>query len=349
MAEIPNPETVSKTVHELILSGEELPEKYIYKGSDAGVLDASLPFMDVPVIDMSLLTCPSSSAEQLHKLCSALTHWGCFQAINHGMSTQFLEQVREATKQFFALSPEIKNKYKREDGSIEGYGNDMIIYEQQTLDWTDRLYITVSPQDRRQLKFWPENPANFRDVLHEYTMKLEDVSKVVFKAMARSLNLEENSFMDMYGEDETLFARFNFYPPCPRPDQVIGIKPHADGSAITILLQDKQVEGLQFMKDGQWYRAPIIPEALLINVGDQIEIMSNGIFKSPLHRVVTNSERERISVAVFCIPNSEKEIEPVDGVEDETRPRLYKKVKDYVSIYFQYYQLGRRPIEGAII
>ena len=63
------------------------------------------------------------------------------------------------------------------------------------------------------------------------------------------------------------------------------------------------------------------------------------------YTVVTNSEGERISVAVFCIPNSEKEIEPVDGVDDDTRPRLYKKVKDYVSIYFQYYQLGRRPIE----
>lgn len=80
-----------------------------------------------------------------------------------------------------------------------------------------------------------------------------------------------------------------------------------------------------------------------------MQIMSNGMFKSPVHRVVTNRERERISLAVFFIPNSDKEIEPVNGLIDETRPRLYKKVKDYVSIYFQYYQRGRRPIEAAII
>lgn len=349
MEEAPIEVATSKTVHELILSGDELPEKYIFKGPDAGVLDTPLPLMDAPLIDMALLTSFSSTTQELHNLRSALTHWGCFQVINHGMETRFLDQVREATKHFFALAPETKNKYARQVGSIEGYGNDMIITESQTLDWTDRLYLTISPEERRQLQFWPENPENFRDILNEYTMKLEDVFKVLLKAMARSLNLEENCFLDMYGEDPTLNARFNFYPPCPRPDQIIGIKPHADGSAITVLLQDKQVEGLQFMKDGQWYRAPIIPEALLINTGDQLEIMSNGIFKSPVHRVITNTERERISVSVFFIPNSEKDIEPVNGVVDEMRPRLYKKVKDYVSIYFQYYQRGRRPIEAAIL
>ncbi|XP_042974879.1 flavonol synthase/flavanone 3-hydroxylase-like [Carya illinoinensis] len=84
------------------------------------------------------------------------------------------------------------------------------------------------------------------------------------------------------------------------------------------LLQDKEVEGLQFQKDNQWCRVPIIPEALFINVGDQVEIMSNGIFKSPVHRVVTNSERERMSLAVFYIPEPEKEIGPDDRLVNES-------------------------------
>jgi isopenicillin N synthase-like dioxygenase len=77
--------------------------------------------------------------------------------------------------------------------------------------------------------------------------------------------------------------------------------------------------------------------------------MSNGIFKSPVHRVVTNSERERISLAVFCIPEPGKEIGPVDGLVNESSPRLYKKMKNYVDIYFQYYQQGKRPIDAAKI
>lgn len=103
-------------------------------------------------------------------------------------------------------------------------------------------------------------------------MKLKSIGVVVLKAMARSLSLEENCFVDQYGERSKLHARFNFYPKCPRPDLVLGTKPHADGTGITVLLQDESVEGLQFMKADKWYRAPNIPEALLINVGDQAEV-----------------------------------------------------------------------------
>ena len=74
------------------------------------------------------------------------------------------------------------------------------------------------------------------------------------------------------GERSTMFARFNLYPPCPSPDLVL--KPHADGSTITFVLQDKEVEGLQFLKDNQWIKVPVIPQALLINIGDQAEVIA---------------------------------------------------------------------------
>lgn len=110
--------------------------------------------------------------------------------------------------------------------------------------------------------------------MHEYSTHLQLITKVVFKAMASSLKLEENCFLDQYGERAKVKAKFNLYPPCPRPDLVLGHKPHADGSAITLILQDKNTEGLQFLKENQWFRAPIIPEALFINIGDQAEVMS---------------------------------------------------------------------------
>lgn len=117
-----------------------------------------------------------------------------------------------------------------------------------------------------------------REVLHEYTIKLQQINEIFLKAMARSLNLEDNCFLDQYGERAIMTARFNFYPPCPRPDLILGLKPHADGSAFTILLQDKKVEGLQFLKDNQWFRVPIIPQALLINIGDQVEVNTKDVF-----------------------------------------------------------------------
>ncbi|KAF3948239.1 hypothetical protein CMV_025741 [Castanea mollissima] len=250
------------------------------------------------------------------------------QLINHGMTPSFLDEVREVTKQFFALPMEEKQKYSRDAESadgIEGYGNDKILSEKQILNGTERLHITLNPEQRK-LKFWPENPKVFRDILNDYTIKLSMVIEIILTAIARSLDLEDNCFLDQYGKEGKMNAGFNYYPKCPRPDLVIGIEEHTDAAAITFLLQDNEVEGLQFQKDNQWFKVPIIPEALLVIVGDQAEIMSNGIFKSPVHRVVTNSERERISLAVFCLPGFNEEIGPIDRLVDESRPRLYKKV-----------------------
>ncbi|XP_059635187.1 codeine O-demethylase-like [Cornus florida] len=348
-------ESLSKPVQELAINGDEPPQRYVYKGDGVykggdGAIHASSPLLDVPVIDVGLLTSSSPTRkEELGKLQSALSSCGCFQAINHGITNSFLDEVQKVAKQFFAFPTEEKQKCSRALDDIEGYGNDTVLSENQILDWTDRLYLTVYPEDQRKLELWPENPENFREILDEYTTKLRMMNELVLKAMANSLDLEENCFLNQFGEKGSMTARFNLYPPCPRPDLILGVKPHADGSAITFLLQDKEVEGLQILKDDQWFRVPIIPHALLINVGDQAEIMSNGIFKSPVHRVVTNSVKERITLAVFCMPDLGKEIGPVEQLINEKRPRLYKKVKNYVDIYFQNYQQGKRPIEAAKI
>ena len=77
--------------------------------------------------------------------------------------------------------------------------------------------------------------------------------------------------------------------------------------------------------------------------------MSNGLFKSPVHRVVIDKERERFSQTVFYHPDHDKYIEPVDELVDETRPKLYMKVKNYHGAYVQHYQKGKRLIEALKI
>ncbi|GMH04575.1 hypothetical protein Nepgr_006415 [Nepenthes gracilis] len=167
--------------------------------------------------------------------------------------------------------------------------------------------------------------------------------QVILKAIARTLTLEENCFLNEHGEG-AMTARFNFYPSCPTPERVFGLKPHGDGTTITMLLQDKEVEGLQVLKDDNWFKVPVIPHAIFVNAGDLVEIMSNGIIKSAVHRVATNSDRERISLAVFCLPNPDAEIGPLNELINADRPQMYKKVKNYSELFFQHYQLGQRPI-----
>ncbi|CAN1832919.1 Jasmonate-induced oxygenase 4 [Linum perenne] len=93
-------------------------------------------------------------------------------------------------------------------------------------------------------------------------------------ALLSSLGLDENSLVDEMGEEPRTVMRLNLYPKCSVPDRVLGLNSHTDGSAITFLLQDKEVEGFQLMlKDGRWVRVPVTPtDALLIKIGDQGEV-----------------------------------------------------------------------------
>ncbi|KAI3781969.1 hypothetical protein L2E82_11997 [Cichorium intybus] len=341
----------SKQVQEIALDYDHLPERYIRKqdeeyGSVANAGPSSLVSEEIPVIDISLLT---SSLSELDKLKSAVSSCGCFQAINHGIEVSFLDKVHEISKQIFRLPVEEKKKYLRAENDLEGYGNDMVLSDNQTLDWTDRLYLTVLPKHQQKLQFWPQNPTHFREVLDEYSSKIESINKLVLKALARSLNLEENCFLNQYGTTSTMNARFNYYPPCQWPEKVLGVKPHADGSAITVLLQDKEVEGLQILKDDKWVGVPIVRDALTINIGDQLEIMSNEVFKSPVHRVLVNSKNERTTLAMFCMPQTEKDIGVVDGLVTDETPRLYKNVTFTTDFFFENYQKGRRAIDACKI
>nr|GLL20385.1 protein SRG1 [Ipomoea trifida] len=337
----------TKSVQQLAAEAcKQIPENYIHT-KDAHI-QVSCPLLDLASIDLSLLSSstPSPAREkELTKLRSTLSSCGCFQAINHGISDDFLDKVGEIGKSFFALPMEEKQKYGRSVDDTEGYGNDSVLSEHQILDWNDRLYLTVSPEEQIKYNLWPANPENFREVVQEYIKKLIALNELLLKAMALSLNLEENSFVNQFGDRASGVARFNFYPPCPSPDLVLGVKQHADGGVFTFLLQDKDVEGLQVQKDGQWFRVPIVPYAIVVNVGDQAEIMTNGVLKSPVHRVVTNTERERNTLAVFFEPDSNSEIGPVEKLITEERPRLYRNIRNFGGLFFHNYQQGKRPLD----
>ncbi|XP_076908331.1 codeine O-demethylase-like [Bidens hawaiensis] len=333
---------------EMAMDRDQPPSRYIFNNTTKfGPLETSPPFAPVPVIDISRLYSSSKQGDQvteLDKLRIALTTWGCFQVVNHGLSDSCLDNVRRVTKQFFDLPLEEKSKYLRETGSFEGYGNDVSYSENQAQDWCDRLSFMILPKDQRKLRFWPENPSNFRETVDDYSSKISSISVVIYEAMARCLDLEESCFSIHFTEEEdVLHGRFMLYPPCPSPDQVLGLKIHSDRSGITLILQDPVVEGLQILNDEKWYMVPVIRDALFVNLGDQMQIMSNGVFKTSIHRVVTNKGKERISVAMFSEPGLNKEIGPVDVLVDEKRPRVYKTVKNY-AIFNQ--ESARKGITG---
>ncbi|CAB4284549.1 unnamed protein product [Prunus armeniaca] len=125
------------------------------------------------------------------------------------------------------------------------------------------------------------------------------------------------------------------------------LSPHSDASTITILMQEDNVTGLQIRKEGEWVPVKPIPNALVVNVGDAIEIWSNGKYKSIEHRAVANEGKLRISYASFLFPHVDVEVGPFDHMVESSR--MYKKVKygDYLTTALKNKLKGKAHTEMA--
>lgn len=126
-------------------------------------------------------------------------------------------------------------------------------------------------------------------------------------ALSIGLGLEEGRLeKEVGGMDELLLQmKINYYPKCPQPELALGVEAHTDVSALTFILHN-MVPGLQVFYAGRWVTAKCVPDSMIVHIGDTLEILSNGRYKSILHRGLVNKEKVRISWAVFCEPPKEK-------------------------------------------
>ncbi|CAN4105723.1 unnamed protein product [Withania somnifera] len=130
--------------------------------------------------------------------------------------------------------------------------------------------------------------------------------------------------------------RMNYYPPCPEPDRAIGLSPHSDADALTILFQLNETQGLQVRKDGIWMPIRPLPNALIVNIGDMMEIVSNGVYRSIEHRAIVNSNEERLSVATFYNINLDSELGPANSLIGPHNPAIFRRIpaQKYLQDFF---------------
>ncbi|RZC47723.1 hypothetical protein C5167_040659 [Papaver somniferum] len=228
-----------KYVQELATSGEQPPPKYFHK--DVNVQGKQVTTDDlssVPIIDISRLTSNASieeKEEEMAKLKSALDYR--LSGSRACIPQNLLDDIYNISKNFFDLPVEEKQRYasSKDDEifDLQGFGSDSIgaNIDGQVLDWSDRLYLLNEPVDERKLRYWPgdDSPLHFRRTLEEYSVQTRSESEIILKAMAKSLGLEENDFLNQLGDRQYVYTRFNFYPPCSRLDLVYGLKAHTDG------------------------------------------------------------------------------------------------------------------------
>ncbi|CAM0871247.1 unnamed protein product [Alopecurus aequalis] len=213
-------------------------------------------------------------------------------------------------QQFFQLPAETKKQFAQERGQLEGYGQLFVVSEDQKLDWADMLFLYTRPPEDRKMRFWPDQPANFRSTLDKYSAAVKDIADSLLVTMAKNLGLEPEVIAEKcVGGIQTV--RMNYYPPCAQADKVVGISPHSDSDLLTLVLQVNHVQGLQIKRNGSWFPVKPLKGAFIINVGDLFEIFTNGRYKSIEHRVVIDPKEERLSVAAFHSPNIHAVIGPL--------------------------------------
>lgn len=323
-------------------SREEVPERYVRVAEEA-TADEVVEGSEIPVVDLSRLLDPRSSEEELAKLGSACQR-GFFQLINHGVPDQVLRDAKKDIAEFFRLPLETKKAYEQQPDGLQGYGNAFVFSETQKLDWSDMMYLFLRPVESRDMRFWPAQPPSFRNSVDRYSAEAAKVVSCLLRFMAADMGVEVDGLQELFrGQPQTM--RVTYYPPCRQAGKVIGLSPHTDACALTLLLHVNDVQGLQFRSDdGKWLNVDPLDGALVVSVGDLLEILSNGRYKSVEHRAVVHPNKERVSAAMFHQVHPNTTVGPLpELVEGGGVPR-YRSVShaDFLKHFFSNKFNGRR-------
>ncbi|KAK7362685.1 hypothetical protein VNO77_04805 [Canavalia gladiata] len=304
------------------------------------IQDEGIPIIDLSPINNHTDSDPSAIEALVKEIGSACKDWGFFQVTNHGVPLAVRNRIEEASKLFFSQSLEEKNKVSRNEHSPMGYYD--AEHTKNVRDWKEVfdflakqptfMPVTSDEHDHRVTRWTnpsPQYPPNFRVIIEEYIQEMEKLSLKILELIALSLGLEAKRFQEFFTKDQTTFIRLNYYPPCPYPRHLaLGVGPHKDSGALTILAQD-EVGGLEVKRkaDQQWISVKPTPDAYIINIADLIQVWSNDAYESVEHRVLVNSEKERFSIPFFLFPAHDTQVRPLEELVNEQNPSKYRPFK----------------------
>ncbi|KAA8531096.1 hypothetical protein F0562_005805 [Nyssa sinensis] len=304
-----------------------LPESYVRPESERPNLSQVVECENVPVIDLGFGD-RSSVVQQIGDAC---TNYGFFQVINHGVCKEAVEQMLVMGNEFFRLPVEEKMKLYSDDPSkTMRLSTSFNVKKEKVHNWRDYLRLHCYPLEKYAPE-WPSNPPSFKEIVSNYCIEVRKLGLRLQELIAESLGLDKEYIKRVLGEQGQHMA-VNYYPPCPQPELTYGLPGHTDPNALTILLQDLQVAGLQVLKDDKWVAVKPHPNAFVINIGDQLQALSNGRYRSVWHRAIVNADKARLSVASFLCPCDDALISPPKALTDDGTGAVYKNFT-----YAEYY------------
>ncbi|XP_057798075.1 1-aminocyclopropane-1-carboxylate oxidase homolog 1-like [Salvia miltiorrhiza] len=289
---------------------------------------------DLPTIDFQGLRSGGEGrrvvVEEIRK---AAQEWGFFRIVNHSIPVETMDAMLAAVKRFHELPHHEKAAFYTTDQRRSVKFNSNLPERENELGcWRDILSFLFYDD---QLE--PEEiPSACREQVQEYVKHVIQLREVMAELLSEALGLRSDYLSSMECMKSEALACL-YYPKCPEPHKTFGNKSHSDTTFLTLLMQDT-IGGLQILHDAQWVDVPPVRGALIANVGDLLQIISNDKFISVEHRVVAQAVGPRISVASFFTPSRKamaKAFGPIKELVSEESPAVYREVMfgEYIEFY----------------
>ncbi|CAK7354814.1 unnamed protein product [Dovyalis caffra] len=304
-----------------------LPTAFIWPNGD---LVRNQDELKEPLIDLEgfLKGDEVATAQAAELVRTACLNHGFFQVTNHGVDISLIHAAHEGIDKIFKLPLDKKLSVLRKPGDVSGYSGAHAHRYSSKLPWKETFSFGYHGDDDSE----PLVVDYFKSVVGEdfqqtgwvyqrYCEAMKKVSLLIFELLAISLGVDRLHYRKFF-EDGSSIMRCNYYPPCNNSTLTLGTGPHCDPTSLTILHQD-QVGGLEVFANNKWQTIQPRPEALVVNIGDTFMALSNGRYKSCLHRAVVNRHRERRSLVFFVSPKEEKVVRPPQDLVCREGPRKY--------------------------
>lgn len=298
---------------------EELPQQLT---SDAQIQ------VQIPVIDLTGIHEADGRKQVIEQVRTASNIWGFFQVVNHGVPSSVLDAMINGIREFHEMDVEEKKKYyTRDPSSRVRYNSNFDLFTSKAADWRDTLGISFHDG------FQPEQlPLPCRESTLGFSKHVGMLGETLLELLSEALELNPNH-LNQIECSKGHWISCHYYPACPEPELAIGATKHSDIGFLTVLLQN-HISGLQVLHHDRWITVEPNPQALVVNIGDLLQLVSNGKFISNKHRVISSRYGPRISAALFFSGpiHANNVYGPIKELTSDENPAIYKEVqlRDYL-------------------